>query len=226
MQTKFVIILLLAGIFSSNKNVNAQNNLKDNKCLSSSCRILPESPTYIPLVGVKTNLFYWSGFTPEMKWKQVLPNLSLEVFLGKRWSLTLDGAYTSHLRNGNDLKKYAFSSFGSEFRVWLNDDSLFKGFYGGIYVDGGEFDLTPKYPEGTGHTGSYVGTGLTVGYTYMLTPWLGVEAGIRGGFRHVAYDNYLQENSRFYYQQTHYKNSICLNGVFLSLTARFGKYKK
>lgn len=225
MQSKFVVILLLAMLLPVNKNVSAQNRT-DQTWLTSSCKIPSGSSTYIPLLGVKTNLLYWSGFTPEMKWKQVLPNLSLEVFLGKRWSLTFDGSYTSHLRNGDDLKKYAFSSFGSEFRIWLTDDYRFQGFYGGIYGDGGQFDVTPKTPEGKGHTGSYIGTGLTVGYAWMFTPWLGVEVGVRGGFRHVSYDDYTQENSRFYYQQTRYKNSICLNGVFLNLTARLGKYKK
>lgn len=225
MQTKFVITLLLTLLLSSTENVNAQNQT-DNQCLASFCSTLTPSSTYIPLVGIKTNLLYWSGFTPEMKWKQVLPNLSLEVFLGKRWSVTIDGSYTSHLRNGDNLKKYAFSSFGSEFRMWLNDDYLFKGFYGGIYGDGGQFDVTPKFSDSNGHTGSYFGTGLTIGYAWMFTPWLGIEMGIQGGFRHVAYDDYLQGNSRFYYQQTHYKNSICLNGIFLNITARLGKYKK
>lgn len=225
MQTKFVIIVLLVMILSSNKYVNAQN-WTDNNNPASFHRTASSSRSYIPLLGIKTNLLYWIGFTPEMKWKQVLPNLSLEIFMGKRWSLTLDGAYTSSLQNGNNLKKYAFSSFGSEFRMWLKDDYLFKGFYGGIYGDGGQFDVTPKSIERKGHTGSYVGTGLTVGYAWMFTPWLGIEIGIRGGFRHVAYDDYLQENSHFYYQQTHYKNSICLNGVFINLTARLGKYKK
>lgn len=220
MQTKFFMILLLAFILSGNKIVKAQN-LTDNNYPASSCRASSSTLTYIPLLGVKTNLLYWSGFTPEMKWKQVLPNFSLEVFLGKRWSVTFDGAFTSHLRNGNSIKKYAFSSFGSEFRVWMKDDSLFKGFYGGIYGNGGEFDVTKK-----NHTGSYFGTGLTAGYVWLFTPWLGIEVGVRGGFRHVACDDYFQENLHFYYQRTHYKNSICLNGVFLNFTARLGKYKK
>lgn len=225
MQTRFVKILLLAVLLSGAKNINAQNRT-ENQYTVYSFRTSSGTPTYIPLVGVKTNLLYWIGFTPEMKWKQVLPNLSLEVFLGKRWSVTLDGSFTSHLRNGDGFKKYAFSSFGSEFRMWLKDDYLFKGFYGGIYVDGGEFDKTPKSAESKGHTGSYFGTGLTVGYAWMFTPWLGMEAGIRSGFRHVAYDDYFRVNSHSYYQGTHYKNSICLNGVFLTLTARLGKYKK
>lgn len=182
--------------------------------------------TNIPLIGIKTNALYWSGFTPEMKWKQVLPNLSLELFLGKRWSVALDGAYTSHLNNSRYIKRYAFSSFDSEVRTWLKADRLFRGFYGGIYGNGGEFDVTPKSSDLSGHTGSYIGTGLTAGYTFMFNRWLGVELGIRGGFRHVSYDNYHQEASRFYYEQTRYKNSICLDGIFLNLTARIGKYKK
>lgn len=225
MQRKFVIILLLVLLLSGNKYVNAQNKT-DSQHPAYPCCMPSGARTYIPLVGVKTNVLYWIGLTPEMKWKQVLPNLSLEVFMGRRWSLALNGAYTSHLRNGYHLKKYAFSSFGPEFRVWLDGNSLFKGFYGGIYADGGEFDKTPKTPEGTGHTGTYIGTGLSIGYVWMFTRWLGMEVGVRGGFRHVACDDYIQDNSHFYYQRTHYKNSICLNGVFLNLTARLGKYKK
>lgn len=225
MRPKSVVIIWLAALISVNNNISALNRT-DNKCPAAPLEESSDLPTYIPLVGIKTNALYWAGFNPEMKWKQVLPNLSLEFYMGKRWSLALNGAFTSHLRNGHHLKKRAFSSFGPEFRVWLNDDSLFKGFYGGVYMDGGEFDLTPKSPDGTGHTGTYFGTGLAAGYVWMFTPWLGMELGIRGGFRHAACDDYFQEKSHFYYQRTHYKNNVCLNGVFLNFTVRLGKYKK
>lgn len=213
---KYISILILLLFLLTNKKVSAQNIDSES---SENSRI--------PLIGIKTNLFYWAGFTPEMKWKQVLPNLSLEYFFANRWSVTLDGAYTSRVRNDYNIsKRYAFSSVGSEVRAWLNNDGLFKGFYGGIYGNGGEFDSTPETMDDKGYTGRYIGTGLTVGYTRMFTPWLGVEVGVRGGFRHVAYDAYYRESSCYVYEHTRYKNNLCLDGVFLNLTARFGKYKK
>lgn len=226
MQVKYVSILFILLFMLSSKNVLSQNK-SDNRVRCYNNNLFSSTGEMnIPLIGVKTNFLYWAGFTPEMRWKQVLPNLSLELFLGKRWSVTLDGDYTLNLRNGGEHKRYAFSAFGSEIRTWFKGDRLFKGFYGGIYGNGGEFDVTPKANTGKGHTGSYIGAGLTIGYTWMFNRWLGMEVGTRAGFRHVAYDIYHKESSHFYYERTKYKNKVCLDGVFLSLTARFGKYKK
>ena len=179
-----------------------------------------------PFIGVKTNLVYWAGFTPEMRWKQILPNLALELYLGKHWSLEFNGAYTRRLINGNHPKSYAFSTFGAEGRYWLKSNYRFDGFYGGIYTNGGEFDITPKHTDDEGHTGKYIGAGLSVGYTQMFSNWFGLELGVRGGFRHVSYDTYRRETSNYYYESTKYKNGIRLDGVFLNIIFRFEKYKK
>lgn len=180
----------------------------------------------IPFLGIKTNLVYWVGFTPEMKWKQVLPNLSLEFYPGKHWSLELNGAYTRRLVNGQRPECYAFSAFGAEGRYWLRGDYRFTGFYGGIYANGGEFDQTPGFPDGKGYTGKYTGAGLSAGYTHMFSNLFGLELGIRGGFRHISYDIYQREMTHYYYESTKYKNKVSLDGVFLNLIFRFEKHKK
>lgn len=177
----------------------------------------------LPFLGVKTNLMYWIGFTPEMKWKQVMPNLALELYLGNHWSLEFEGAYTRRLVNGEKFKRYAFSSFGAEGRYWFCGNRLYKGFYAGMYVNGGEFDITPKHEDTKGHTGDYVGAGLALGYTYMFSGWFGLEAGVRGCFRHVSYDTYHYHASHYYYENTRYKNGIRLDGVFLNAIFRFSK---
>lgn len=183
--------------------------------------------TQRPFLGVKTNLLYWAGFTPEMRWKQILPNLSLEFYLGRHWSLQFDGAYTRRLVNGSDAKRYAFSAFGVEGRYWLRGNYRFDGFYGGIYANGGEFDSTPKYTaDAKGHTGEYVGGGLEVGYTQTLSDWFALEVGVRGCFRHVSYDTYHRENGFYYYESTKYKNGVRLDGVFLNMVFRLEKYRK
>lgn len=183
--------------------------------------------TQRPFLGVKTNLLYWAGFTPEMRWKQILPNLSLEFYLGRHWSLQFDGAYTRRLINGSDAKRYAFSAFGVEGRYWLRDNYRFDGFYGGIYANGGEFDITPQYTaDAKGQTGEYVGGGLEVGYTQTFNNWFALEVGVRGCFRHVSYDTYRRENGFYYYESTKYKNGVRLDGVFLNMVFRLEKYRK
>lgn len=180
---------------------------------------------YRPVIGIKTNLLYWAGFFPDMTWKQVLPNLSLEFFFADRWSVAVDGAASLRLRNGRDQKLCAFSSFGGEGRYWFRKGGLYKGFYAGIYLNGGTFDRSPKHTEDLGHTGTFVGVGLSAGYTYMFNQWLGLEIGIRGCFRHVEDDRYQHVDPNYFYRSTEYKNGVRLGGVFLNLTGRFGKYK-
>ncbi len=180
---------------------------------------------YRPIIGVKTNLLYWAGFFPEMTWEQVLPNLSLEFYIAERWSVGVDGAASLRLRNGRNQKLCAFSSFGGEGRYWFRKGYVFKGFYAGAYLNGGTFDRTPRHTDDPGHTGTFVGAGLSAGYTFMFNRWIGLEIGIRGGFRHVEDDRYRHVGTEYFYRDTKYKNGVRLDGVFLNLTGRFGKYK-
>lgn len=131
-----------------------------------------------PVFALKNNLLYDAI---------LLPNIELEFYMGKRWSLNLDYqcAWWSF---GKSDRYYQLMSASPEVRFWLCRDSKFNGHFFGLYVGAGYYDL--KYGE-VGYQGEfYVAAGISYGYYLSIRPAFGMEFSLGIGYMQTQYEKY------------------------------------
>ncbi len=179
------------------------------------------------LFGIKTNLFYWAGITPELKHRDFIPNIELEWYFNRHWSLNVDGAYVYTHNYNNDQEQWGVSSIAMEPRFWLNGSNCFTGIYVGVYGLIGQFDVKLNTISEYGHTGDFHEGGISLGYYLPLSSRWGIEVGGRFGYRAVRGDIYRYVYPvHFYYDSSYTQNGLKLTGIRLLLTYRLGKFKK
>lgn len=151
-----------------------------------------------PVLALKTNLLYDAV---------LIPNVELEVPLGRRWSLNGEYMFPWWLIDGN---KYCMQilSGGLEGRYWLGNrktHSVLTGHFLGLYAGGGKYDLQWKE---NGYQGEFfIAAGISYGWSARIVRNLHLELNIgigvlRTDYRHYrARDNYQtllwQENGRY-----------------------------
>ena len=177
-----------------------------------------------PVIALKTDFVLWGSLMPGFEMGSFTPNLSVEAFFARRWSVQLGGAYSNWDALGGDYGLYAATAVDLEPRWWLKNDGLFRGFFAGVYAAYGDFDLQKKdEPKGT--TGTYFMGGVSAGWSQVLGRHLFLEAGLRLGYRSADGEHYTMLNGHDY---TDGKESL---GKFapqirLQLVYRFGKSGK
>lgn len=140
-----------------------------------------------PVLSLKTNLLTWTGLTSEGKIASLRPNLALELFFARCWSLSASGEY-SHWQGGTNHKFWGISGYSLEPRFWLLGDGTYRWLYLGAYGLLGDFDYQPSHDgdsdrNGSSVTGTYWSAGLSLGLYFRLSRHWGLEAGLRGGYR-------------------------------------------
>jgi hypothetical protein len=211
-----LLVLMVVSFGSSAWAFEGQDSLKTIYKNDSTPKIL---------FGIKTNLLYWAGMTPELKIRGLMPNLALEAYLGNRYSIHLEGVYTSLDKKNADKEIWALSSIVLEPRVWLNGRSKFTGLYAGIYGQFGDFDIKLNDLSTTqGYTGTFFATGLSLGYHYAISSAFGLEAGLCGGYRQAKTSEYIyRETNHSYLFDTATESTFGLHQIRLSVVYRFAK---
>lgn len=141
--------------------------------------------SYSQRLVIKNNLLYDATLTP---------NLGLEIGLGKRTTLDINGGYNPFTFNNN--KKFKHWLVQPEFRWWFCD--RFNGLFLGLHLQGGEFCVAAldlpfnMYPELKDHRyeGYYYGGGISIGYQWLLSKRWNFETSIGGGYTRVHFDEY------------------------------------
>lgn len=144
-----------------------------------------------PSWAIGTNLLLLAGFRPDFTHTTTLPNLYLEYYFCKRWSVKGEFAYCdwSYGENG-DFQ--GVSSYMLEPRFWFKKGGCFNGFYVGLYGQLGDFnDRTSK----GNYTGTYHSEGLSVGYLLPVYKGLAFELGVRAGYRHADVQRYRTQET-------------------------------
>lgn len=152
----------------------------------------------VPLLAVKTNLLFDAA---------LMPNVEIEVPLGKRWSLNGEYMFPWWQLDGD---KYCLEilSGGVEGRYWLgkrDSREVLTGHFLGLYAGGGKYDLQWKE---NGYQGEFfIAAGLSYGYARSIAKNLHLEFSLgiglmRTNYRHYhAKDNYQtllwQENGNY-----------------------------
>jgi hypothetical protein len=188
---------------------------------------LVASANYVfrPYLGIKTNLLYWAGVTSEPALRSMTPNVELEWYFRKHFSLNLDATY-SYIKKQKDTHQiWGLSSIAIEPRYWLTSDGSFKGFYAGLSGQYGDFDVKlDKISKEHGYTGTFWDGSLSLGYYAALTSHLGLEIGLKGGYQNVEYKAYVPENSGFYEVYSDSKSGLALTGLRILLVYRLGHH--
>lgn len=148
-----------------------------------------------PLFALKTNLLFDAA---------MMPNVEIEVPIGRRWSVNGEYMFPWWLFDGD---KYSLQILmgGLEGRYWLGSRDVLTGHFLGLYAGGGKYDLQWKE---NGYQGEFfIAAGISYGYAKKIARNLRLEFNIgigvlRTDYRHYhARDNYQtllwQENGKY-----------------------------
>lgn len=141
-------------------------------------------------VAVKTNLLY-GAYT-------YTPNLSMELGLGRKTTLSFGGGYNPwNLDGSSENNKKLVHWLGEvELRYWLCQ--RFNGHFFGFHVLGSEFNISQhklpllfgKDSELYRYEGYAVGGGFSYGYQFILGKRWNLEATLGVGYARLNYDKY------------------------------------
>ena len=154
-----------------------------------------------PLFAVKTNLLFDAA---------LMPNIEIEVPIGKRWSVSGEYMFPWWLFDGGKYSLQILTG-GLEGRCWLGsrenrmNRKVLTGHFLGLYAGGGKYDLQWKE---NGYQGEFfIAAGISYGYAHEIARNLRLEYNIgigllRTDYRHYhARDNYRtllwQENGKY-----------------------------
>lgn len=128
--------------------------------------------THAQKIGLKTNTLYWAATTP---------NIGIEIALGAKTTLELNGAYNPW--TFADDKKMRFWLVQPEARYWFCE--RFEGHFIGLHAHGaqyfGGFNRTR-------YDGYLAGGGFTYGYDWIISPHWNLEAVVGVGYARLWYD--------------------------------------
>ena len=151
------------------------------------------------LMGVKTNLLYDAA---------LIPNLGVELYLGRRWTVTLDGFWTWI---SSDKRHRYWQGYGGYvgIRRYLSKPSTLNsqpstltGHHLGIYGLGMTYDVEWG---GRGYQAARFGFGggIEYGYSAKLCRRLNLDFSIGLGFQDGEYKEYLPMDDHYVWQSTH-----------------------
>lgn len=118
-----------------------------------------------------------------LRWATLTPDLGVEWRIDRRWSVLLNGTWTSWTWSDKD-KRYALWKVSPEVRYYIGKEK--RGFIDAMYHTG-EFNY--KLGE-TGKQGDYQGGGITGGYMLPLNRALSLDFHAGIGYTRAEYDTY------------------------------------
>ena len=141
-----------------------------------------------PLFAMKTNLLFDAA---------LMPNIELEVPIGKRWSLNAEYMFP-WWRINDDRYCLQVLMGGLEGRYWLgkrDKREVLNGHFMGLYAGGGKYDLQWNT---NGYQGEFfIAAGLSYGYAHSIARNLRLEYNIGVGMLRTNYRHYhARDNHR------------------------------
>jgi len=138
--------------------------------------------------AVQSNLLYWGTTTP---------NLTIEYALSPTLSIATQGSYNPwRFGSREENKKLKHWLIQPELRLW-NCETFVGGFwgfhahYGGFNAGGVKMPLRIwQGLQDNRYEGYYVGTGVSYGYHWILSPRWNLEATFGFGYSYIHYKQY------------------------------------
>lgn len=131
-----------------------------------------------PRFAVRANLLRWATLTPD---------LGLEWSVTSRWSLLVNGSWTSWSWN-DKARRYALWEIMPELRYYIG--SVKRGYVGAMFKTG---SFNYKF-SGTGRQGDITGGGITGGYVLRLNGSLALDFSVAAGYLKADFKKYTVEN--------------------------------
>lgn len=180
------------------------------------------------LSTIDTTECYFGNPKPSLKtnllgWALLAPNLGVEFYLGKdytinHYSINLEGNYTRISLKGG-ARTYRYWTVSPEFRYYLAGDNSFTGHYLGLYAHVGEYSLMVK--EGKGRQGDYYGVGVSYGWIKTVSRHLDLELGLGVGWVNSRHDRYGWYAPCYPYVVSEHKNFFSLTKAKIGLIYRY-----
>ena len=179
---------------------------------------------YQPLFGIKSNLVYWYGLTPNLSKSDFIPNAEIEVFYSGRLSTSVEGFYTPFGEISSDAQEW-FKESGliAEQKFWFGKIKRYNTLYLGVVGLYGDYDYRDLEKSELGLTGTYYGAGLSIGFLVPVYKGICFEIGVRGVYKLDNWESYKVRNGGFYREESGRNSGIDLCGVKFSFQYRFGK---
>lgn len=128
-------------------------------------------------IGIKTNALYWGAMTP---------NLGVEMALGRKWSINIDGMYAPW--NFKNNKKYLGWAIQPELRLWCCQ--VFTRHYVGLHYHYARYNIGQEMYRRDGHL---MGGGITYGYIWVINDKWNIDFNVGVGYARIEYDKFMQE---------------------------------
>lgn len=134
-----------------------------------------------PLFALKTNLLYDAA---------MIPNLEIEIPIGKRWSINAEYQIAWWDKSDNSFC-WRINAGGVEARYWFGDRNKHKqlnGWFAGVFVNGGTYDFQVK--KDNGYQGDFIVPGISGGYATPIARNLNLEFSLGVGYMISNYHHY------------------------------------
>ncbi|WP_163223327.1 DUF3575 domain-containing protein [Bacteroides sp. 214] len=190
----------------------------DTMYITTTEYVYPSKPVKerTPLhLAIKTNLLYDA---------LLLPNLTIEWYMGKQWSLAIEGSL-SRWTFGHPIQKrwsHNIQTAGIELRHWFKSPHPLHGHALGFYSMMGKYDvrLFTKDENSKGYQSDPSwSAGLSYGYSFPITHKLNMELGVAIGYvggKYYKYD-YSMTHEHWEKEKTINRNYIGPTRVGVSL---------
>lgn len=212
-------------LISENSSYSKLSNLEKPKTKIQNSNY--NTRYYQPLFGIKSNLVYWYGVTPNLKQSSFIPNAEIEIFYSERLSTSLEGYYTPFDKIETDAQEwFKESGLVAEQKIWFAKNKHFNRLYIGIVGLYGDYDNRDLEKSEFGYTGTYFGAGISAGFLIPLFRGICFEVGVRGVYKLDNWESYKVRNGGFYLEESGRNSGLDLCGVKFSFQYRFGKLKK
>ena len=166
----------------SNTEDSIKNNNHDTRVIVNSSPQNTVTNKKLFYFALKNNLIYDAA---------LLPNLAAEVYLGKQFSLAIDGNWSWWTFKSDRFHR--IQSVGADFRYWINSPSPLRGHAIGIYSMVGNYDirLFTKNEDSKGWLsyGSW-SAGLSYAYSVPIASRVNLEFGLAVGYLGGKYYDY------------------------------------
>jgi hypothetical protein len=202
----------------------SSNSVRDEASDSTSIvDVAARSPIAAPRFVLKTNLLLLAGIQFDFSYTAPTPNVALEYYITRRWSVELGAMYSNWKYLGFNEEFQGIYDFRLEPRFHVD---LFSGRldgYLGAYGRVGDFDSRTMTggddaaQPTVNYTGKYWDAGLSAGVTVRLGRRLGLEAGVRSGYVASHPNKYARSNSRKWFDSRWRYSKVGITDLNLSL---------
>lgn len=138
-----------------------------------------------PIFALGSNVLYDAAITP---------NVSLEIPMGKHWSLLADYTFPWWVTAGND-RAWQIQKWDLGLRYWIGRRQVpmdvLRGHFIGLDLSAGYYDIEPKH---TGYQGEFQLAGLEYGYGFKMGTHWRLDLCVGAGWMGTRYRRYNGDN--------------------------------